>query len=115
VTDHVTADNDGNISIKISSGAATVSPTNVGITGNGTNNTVTVTKNNGAAVPMTTVIDLDNGTNKWLIYNPLSPTAFPSPFYRVRFIGTSDWAGHGDTGHVVGGTTNIKKNQRLGW
>ena len=33
VSDHVTADNDGNISIKISSGAATVSPTNVGITG----------------------------------------------------------------------------------
>ncbi|GEM_PF-1143642 len=116
VTDHRTADNDGNISIKIGSGAATVSPANVGITGSGINNAVTVTKNSGAAVPMTTVIDLDTGTNKWLIYDPLNASStLPLPFYRVRFIGIGNWAGHGDTGHVVGGTVNKKKNQRLGW
>jgi len=69
---------------------------------------------------MTTYINLDNlNTSKWLIYDPFDASTIrpvsPLPFYRVRFIGTSDWAGHGDTGHVVGGTTNIKKNQRLGW
>jgi hypothetical protein len=115
VTDHVTADNDGNITVKLSSGAATVNPTSINIVSAGTNNSVTVTKNNGASVPMTAIIDLDNGTNEWLIYNPLSPTAFPSPFYKVRFIGTGNWAGHGDTGYVVGGATNTKKNKRIGW
>jgi len=54
------------------------------------------------------------GTNSWLIYNPDANNE-PNPFYRVRFIGTSDWAGLGKTGNVVESNASIKKNRRLGW
>jgi len=50
-----------------------------------------------------------------LIYNPASAILAPDPFYKVRFIGTSGWAGLGKTGHVVDSNTSIKKNRRLEW
>lgn len=56
-----------------------------------------------------------NYTDRWLIYNEYNATQPPSPFYRVRFIGSSGWAGHGDTGNVVGGAASDKKNKRLEW
>ena len=107
--------NDGDINLKVTTGAATLSANTVGIDDNGTNAAITVNKNVGAAVPMTVYIDLDAGTDRWLIYNPFHAINWPTPFYRVRFIGQSNWAGHGDTGHVVGGKVNIKQNRRLGW
>ncbi len=54
-------------------------------------------------------------TNTWLIYNAESANSISDPFYKVRFIGTSDWAGEGDTGHVVDSNASTKKNRRLGW
>ncbi len=54
-------------------------------------------------------------TDRWLIYNPENANTPPVPFYRTRFIGGSGWAGKGKTGHVVGGTANVKKNKRLEW
>jgi hypothetical protein len=53
-------------------------------------------------------------TDSWLIYNEDLPEP-PYPFYKVYFIGASEWAGHGDTGHVVDSNASIKKNRRLGW
>jgi hypothetical protein len=54
-------------------------------------------------------------TNEWLIYNANDPILTPSPFYKVRFIGTSGWAGYGDTGHVVETNASVKKHNRLEW
>ena len=56
-----------------------------------------------------------NYTNRWLIYNPDSADTTPNPFYRVHFIGNSGWSGHGKTGHVVGGNSNLKKNRKMEW
>lgn len=107
---------------------ATEDPAEIRITSGGRDTTVTVTAT-AANRPLTIDIELVHNilpfvlpyytatppyTNSWLIYNEYSST-LPSPFYRVRFIGTSDWAGHGDTGHVVDSNVSTKKNRRLGW
>ena len=63
--------------------------------------------------PLTVDINL-TGTDSWLIYNPDNDRK-PNPFYRVRFIGTSDWLGYGNTGHIVEGDLSSKKNKRLEW
>ncbi|UPT77135.1 DUF11 domain-containing protein [Sulfurovum sp. XGS-02] len=128
---------DGNITLQRSpagsaiirsESTATEDPAEVHITSGGIDQTVTVTAT-VANRPLTIDIELVHNmlpltlpyytatppyTNSWLIYNEGS-LELPSPFYKVRFIGTSDWAGHGDTGHVVGGNTSTKKNRRLGW
>ena len=129
---------DGNVTLTVgavtpagtASVASTISadPAKVQIISSGIDPTVTVTATS-ADRPMTVDIELVHNmlpvtlsyytatppyTNSWLIYNA-NTLEIPSPFYKVRFIGTSDWAGHGDTGHVVGGSTNTKKNRRLGW
>ncbi len=90
----------------------------VTITSEGINNGVTVSNTSGT-LPHDVNITFGGsigspGTNNWLIYNP-SKNSVPIPFYRVRFIGESGWAGHGDTGHVVDSDTSTKKNRRLGW
>jgi len=134
---------DGNVTLQIvtstitpSGATASVAPTNVRITpspGNtppgGIDTNVTVTADTDER-PMTVPIQLVNRidtstpgyvplaspyTNHWLIYNEESATEVPSPFYKVRFIGISDWAGHGDTGNVVESNASTKKNRRLGW
>ncbi|GIU00807.1 hypothetical protein TSL6_13130 [Sulfurovum sp. TSL6] len=129
---------DGNVTLHVGAvtpaGTASVSsiistdPAEVQITLGGIDPTVGVTATS-ADRPMTVDIELVHNilpftlpyytasipyTNSWLIYNEDS-LDLPSPFYKVRFIGISDWAGHGDTGHVVGGSTSTKKNRRLGW
>ncbi len=129
---------DGNVTLQtgtiIPPGTASVSsaistdPAEVQITSLGIDQTVAVSATS-VNRPMTVPIELVHNmlpfsqpyytasppyTNSWLIYNEDS-LALPSPFYKVRFIGISDWAGHGDTGHVVGGSTSTKKNRRLGW
>jgi len=125
-TAHDTSNNDGNITLKVgtidpSSGTASVSPSNVNITTGssvGFDNTITVSRTSNT-VPMIVEIDLDTtlgtDTNSWLIYNPYSNILPPSPFYKVRFIGSMDWAGYGETGHVVNTDTSVKKNKKLGW
>jgi hypothetical protein len=121
---HNESNGDGNVTLEVgtitpSTGIGTASvDTDVTITSEGKDNTIDVRYLSGAK-PMIVEIDLDEtpstDTNHWLIYNPNSAIGTPTPFYRVRFIGTSDWAGHGDTGHVVDSNVSIKKNRRLEW
>jgi len=102
---------------------AAVSPTSVSIITAGEDTSINVSR--PSAPPVIVVVDLVvddltitgpvNYTDRWLIYNPDSATDIPSPFYRVKFLGASGWAGHGDTGHVVGGQSSSKKNKRLEW
>ncbi len=106
----------------LSSPATALNTTTVNILG-GIDQTINV--NNGGVTPLTVPInlvvdDLANPgpaqfTDRWLIFNLDDPVLPPVPFYRVRFIGNSGWVGYGDTGHVVGGTVNEKKNRRLEW
>ncbi len=119
--DHSKSQGDGNITLTATSNGTVSGPPKPNIDASGgADKTVTVT-HTGSTLP--DIVDIDfitddsvaNYTNPWLIYNEDSAIGAPSPFYKVRFIGTSDWAGHGDTGHVVGGNTNTKKNRRLGW
>lgn len=120
--EHVETTGDGNITLQTgtitpASGTATVT-TDVNILTNAVDDNVVVTNTNGT-VPMTVEIDLDTtpstDTNSWLIYNPDSPTLNPDPFYKVRFIGQSGWAGHGKTGHVVDSNASKEINKRLSW
>ena len=79
---------------------------------NGTDDSVIVTNTGGT--PNTVDIDFGSDTDTWLIYNK-DINSPPSPFYRVHFIGTSGWSGHGKTGYVVGDDINEKKTRRLEW
>jgi len=117
---------DGNIelvSVPVSALARASNPTSALIAGEGEDKTINVkrTTTPPQIVPVNLVVDdltttgPTNYTDRWLIYNPESATVAPSPFYRVKFIGASGWAGHGDTGHVVGGQSSSKKNKRLEW
>lgn len=137
--DHVSTDGDGNITLLAGSptegagspsvSSATADPANVQITSDGVQPNVTVTAN-ATQLPMTVPIELVHNiddpsglpyyigtppyTNRWLIYNQDAAEP-PVPFYKVRFIGESGWAGYGDTGHVVDSNASTKKNRRLGW
>ena len=104
---------DGQVTLT-ASGGGTVSPSDPTsiTTANGIDETITVT--NTGPTPNTVNIDFGPNTDRWLIYNQDAAT-IPSPFYRVRFIGTSGWTGHGQTGHVVGDDINQKKSRRLEW
>ena len=102
---HDTGDGDGNITLVASTGGA-VAPTDPAAvqinTGDGGVNNPNVNVSATVATrPLDVFIDFGNDTNRWLIYNPYLDEV-PSPYYRVRFIGQSDWAGAGDTGHTVG-------------
>jgi hypothetical protein len=120
--DHSQLNGDGNIEL-VSVPASALNATSVNIISNGIDEMVNV--NNGGVVPLTVPVNLVvddlanigplNYTDRWLIYNPESITLPPAPFYRVNFIGSTGWVGYGDTGHVVGGTVNEKKNKRLEW
>jgi ribosomal protein L31 len=120
--DHNQANGDGNIELS-SVPASALNSTTVNINANGTNDTVNI--NNGGVVPLTVPVNLvvddllNPGpvpyTDRWLIFNPESAILPPIPFYRVRFIGSTGWAGYGDTGHVVGGTVSQNKNKSLEW
>ena len=112
---HVTTDNDGNITLVASTGGDVTNDNPVAINNSGGINNPNVNVSATVATrPLDVFIDFGSDTSRWLIYNPYID-AVPSPYYRVRFIGESDWAGAGDTGHTVGGETNIQKNRRLGW
>ncbi len=124
---HNTGNNDGNITLmkgavlEGSSADWSVTPT-VNITANAIDQNIVVNRGTNPTLPLTVEIDLDTtnplDTNRWLIYNPDTDDivqAPPSPLYKVRFIGTSGWAGHGDTRHVVESNASKTKNRRLGW
>jgi len=121
---------DGNVTLKIDlpgnviegAGSPVVAPTTVPIIAGAKNENVAVTSN-ATALPMTVEVELVREsdtptpsayTNEWLEYNPSNPIPL-SPFYKVRFVGESGWAGYGDTGHVVDTDASTKKNRRLGW
>ncbi|SFV69726.1 internalin, putative [hydrothermal vent metagenome] len=107
---------DGNITLKVGSSTGSLNHTRVSIdnSNNGIDNTivVSVTAPNTVDIDFATTNPTD--TSDWVIYNKDSNT-IPSPFYRVRFIGTGSWAGKGQTGHIVGGKINKKKSDRLEW
>ncbi len=115
-TSHDMSNGDGNITLKVVSATGSVAPASVSINSddNGIDNSIFVS----GSAPNTVDIDLDTtnatDTSDWLIYNKDANSA-PTPFYRVRFIGTGNWAGEGQTGHVVGGDSNKKKSRRLEW
>lgn len=121
---HTTSNNDGNITLikgDVTEGTSadwSVSP-DVNIIANAVDGAITVYRGTSPTLPLTVEINLDEtnptDTNHWLIYNPNSAIGTPAPFYKVRFIGESGWAGHGDTGHVVDSNVSTKKNRRLGW
>ena len=125
---HDASNNDGNITLKSTLEGVTpvnaVNPTSVLIGSEGENKNINVSR--PSAPPVIVHVDLvvndptsppppADYTNEWVIYNPESATIIPSPFYRVKFLGASGWAGHGDTGHVVGGQSSAKPNKRLEW
>ncbi len=120
--DHKTADSDGNIEL-VSSPTSALNQTSVSIISEGEDKSINVSRGT-ATPPLTIPVNLVVNdpanpfapyTDRWLIYNPESATEEPSPFYRVKFIGGSGWSGYGETGHVVGGTSNVEKNRRLEW
>ena len=109
---HSSAINADGIVTLTASGGGTVTPadpTSINITA-GSDNSVLVT--NTGATPNVVNIDFGPDTDRWLIYNP-DFNVIPSPFYRVRFIGTSGWTGYGKTGHVVGDDISQKKSRRV--
>jgi hypothetical protein len=122
-TGHNETRGDGNIkllsppTVTEGAGAPTVT-TDVTVITNGQDNDINVTSN-ATALPMAVQILLNTttptDTNTWLIYNENNDILNPNPFYKVRFIGQSGWAGHGDTGHVVDSNVSAKHNKRLGW
>ena len=122
--DHRTVNEDGDIQLGIGSitegaGSPVVTTTTAPLVTisdmTATDASVQVQRGANPTLPMTVNIDfVTPPTDAWMIYNE-DNNSIPSPFYRVRFIGQSDWAGHGDTGFVVDGNVSIKKNKRLGW
>ncbi|MCW8821400.1 MAG: hypothetical protein OQK45_04160, partial [Sulfurovum sp.] len=131
--DHRTTDGDGDIVLTVGSiteGAGTpavtpASPAALTIIGNGLNsaddgNTVAVSRGANPTLPMTVEIDFDTNpalarfTDTWLIYNEYN-NSVPIPFYKVRFIGDSNWTGIGDEGLVVGTEASKRKTKRLDW
>lgn len=119
-------DRDGNVKL-VSTPTSLLTSTSASITSRGEDSTIAVNKGTSVlpsivpvnlAVYNSTTPAPGTYTDRWLIYNPESATQAPSSFYRVRFIGAtgvSNWAGKGDTGHVVGGNANSKKSRRVEW
>jgi hypothetical protein len=110
-TPHLSANNDGNITLIATGG--TVGNANPVTIVNGINNPV-VTVTNGGGTPNIVDIDFTNATSTWLIYNEYN-NSVPSPFYRVRFIGTGGWIGYGETGNVVESNASKYRDRSLGW
>jgi hypothetical protein len=107
---HFSGDGDGSVTLVPTDGNGTVTPSPA--IDAGRSDTAIVTAGS-ATRPLIVDINL-TGTDPWLIYNP-DKEAEPAPFYRVRFIGTSDWAGYGKTGNVVESNASKKKLHRLEW
>jgi hypothetical protein len=112
-TNHNSANDDGTISLETPMSDVEIT-TNIDIINGGINNNISVTSINRNA-PLTVPVYLSNNISKWLIYNPSSPIAYPTPFYSVGFIGNSTWGGIGKTGNIVNTDTNYRNTRRLEW
>jgi len=104
---------DGNVTLIVRTGdRGTVTPDNPErlTFSNGIDPTVLVSDGNGSRP---NIVNIKTGpkTPKYLILDCNSS----KPLYRVRFIGSGNWAGAGKTGHVVDGSSNKKKSRRLEW
>ncbi len=126
--DHSTINNDGDIVLQVGSitegaGSPTVTPASpnaLSIIANAADSTVNVAQGANPTLPMTVEIDFEtditlaNFTDRWLIHNEYD-NSVPTPFYKVRFIGDSNWTGIGDEGMVVGTEASKRKTKRLDW
>ena len=115
---------DGNITLKIidplvdieeGSGAPSLAYTNISIITDGKDDNLTVNRGPNPKFILTVNIELDATSDAWLIHNPSSLPIFPSPFYKVKFISPSVWAGPGGTGSVVDTDVNTNSNTRSSW
>lgn len=81
---------------------------------------VVVARGANPTLPMTVEIDFETDntladfTDTWLIHNEYD-NSVPSPFYKVRFLGDSNWTGIGDEGMVVGTEASRRDSKRLDW
>lgn len=128
-TKHQASSEDGNVTLKVGTliqgtGSPSINPTNITIESNGIDKNVTVASGADTlplTVPIELVVDGDPSTptppytNEWLIYNEADEILMPSPFYKVRFIGDTNWTGEGQTGHVMEIEARYKKSQRSDW
>ncbi|WP_292658826.1 Ig-like domain-containing protein [Nitratifractor sp.] len=110
-TQHSIANGDGNVTLTGDANGS-VAPASINPV-EGVDSTVTVT-NTGTPPDIAEINIVGSNTSSWLIYNK-DKNSVPQPFYRVRFIGTSGWAGYGQTGHVVESNASRKKLRRLEW
>ena len=125
---HNSNDSDGDIvlvrgTITEGSGNPTVAPASPNALtnfANATDPTVLVAQGANPTLPMTVEIDFDTNpaltrfTDEWLIHNEYN-NLVPTPFYKVRFIGDSNWTGIGDEGMVIGTEASKRKTKRLDW
>ncbi|MCF6244246.1 MAG: hypothetical protein L3J43_04365 [Sulfurovum sp.] len=111
---------DGTVRIQTTKPGVQLNRTTANLGTNAEDNTIGVNRDDSLSLPTIVPVNLETDptvtdyTNRWLIYNQDDDT-LPDPFYKVRFIGGSGWAGHGAAGHVVDGESNVKKSKRLEW
>jgi hypothetical protein len=105
------------------SGQPTINPSTIEIYENGIQNDIIVNRGNNPELPMTMVLELEtddglsleNKTASWLLYNEASEIEKPDPFYKVRFINNSDWAGVGKKGSVLDVDASGFTSKRMNW
>jgi len=111
---------DGNVTLVVDPSVASVAsvfpvdPNSVDLTWGVDSSGVNVS-HTSTALPLNVNINFGPETDSWMIYNPYDDNGTISPFYRVRFIGSSGWAGFGDTGFVVEGNVSVRKNKKMSW
>nr|MBL0721947.1 hypothetical protein [Sulfurovaceae bacterium] len=95
-------------------------PTDIDIDSDGIKNIITSRGTSAPTLPMTVLFELEidnplGKTDSWLLYNEASADEKPDPFYKVRFLDDSDWAGVGEEGNVINRETTVPKSQRMNW
>jgi hypothetical protein len=101
-------------------GNPSLNPTDINIVNNGIEENIVVNRGSNPTLPMTLAVELetDNSSNKtdsWLLYNEASATEKPDPFYKVRFIDSSSWAGVGTEGTVINREASGSSSKRMNW
>jgi len=100
-------------------GNPSISPTKIEIKANGIQNAIEVKKGSNPTLPMSVAIELETEkeekTDSWLLYNEADPIAKPDPFYKVRFIDDSSWAGVGKEGSVINREISASQSKRMNW
>ena len=129
-SDHQDTQADGNVVLRVQDpplveglGAPTVynqtyiNPAPLSIdNSNGQDPNVVVSSGANPSLPMTVKINIASDTSPWLIYNSASEDYYPSPLYKVRFLGgEADWAGVGKSGHAMDVDLSIVPSNRMDW